>query len=142
MPQRHAPRLRGQHQVETGIPVDVDSFQRIHLDGDAKGHGVPENLRRSGLESVGDVARPASLRKQQYVDPSDVIGARKTMRYGFGGGSDAAQTIRIDRQREFGFGRTPLNFDKRDCPPSPGDQVDLASRGFHALGNDPPALEP
>ena len=35
---RVAACLRGEHQVEAGIAHDVGGFQRVHLDGDAKGH--------------------------------------------------------------------------------------------------------
>jgi hypothetical protein len=48
----------------------------------------------------------------------------------------------VDREVALGGGGTPLHFDEGDRAPAPGDQVDLAARGFHPAPDDAPAVEP
>src|SRR5690606_5770561 len=95
----------------------------------------------SRLPGIDDVARPAAGRKQQHIDADRVVRSGVAMRNHFNGGGDAAQAIFVDRQRQFGRSRAPLDLDERDRPPAPGYQVYLAPRRLHPPGDDAPSVQ-
>src|SRR3546814_10829118 len=80
----------------------------------------------SRLPDVDQMARQAPWRKEHHVD-SDII-ARSGEARGehFGGGGDAAQAIRVDREVEVFGPVAPLDLDEGDHPPASRDEVDFA----------------
>ena len=127
--------LRSQHQREAAVSGDIDAFQRVHLDSDAKAHA---DLLR--LPGIGDVARECSRRKEDDVNADILPIFRIPVRHGFGSCGNAGKTSFVDCVIKLIFLAAPFHLDKGDQLAALGDEIDFTRLGFHPLPENMPTL--
>ena len=87
------------------------------------------------------MARQAARRKEHHVDSDVIVRTREARGEHFGGGGDAAQAIRVDREVEVGGAVAPFDLDEGDHASAPRDEVDLADGDAEALALYAQAVE-
>ena len=87
------------------------------------------------------MARQAPWRKEHHVDAYVIARPGKARPQHFGGGSNAAKAILVDRKVEIGGAVAPFHLDKRNDPPAPRDQIDFARGHAQPLPEDTPAVQ-
>jgi hypothetical protein len=87
------------------------------------------------------MARQAPWRKEHHVDAYVIARPGKARSQHFGGSSDAAKAILVDRKVEIGGAVAPLHLDESDDAPAPCDEVDFARWHAQPLTKDAPAVQ-
>jgi hypothetical protein len=87
------------------------------------------------------MARQAARRKEHNVDPYGVARPGEARTEHFGGRSDAAEAVRVDRNVEVGGTVAPFDLDKGDGAPAPRDKVDLTDGNAQPLAQYAPPVE-
>jgi hypothetical protein len=94
------------------------------------------------MPDIGQMAWRAARRKEDDVDSHVIPRFTQIMPEDFRRRRDPAQPPLIDRQIQFGSGRTRLHLDKGEHRPLARDQIDLTRRGPHPPSDNLPALQP
>jgi hypothetical protein len=122
--------LRRQHQGKGRIARDVDTGNRVHLDGHAQSHEILLNIRQMHLRhpGVGDVVWIMPRRKEDDVDPHIIAGTDMLLRQNFRRHGNADQPALIDGIGPvFGAG-APFDFGKDGQARNARNQIDLPAR--------------
>ena len=73
--QRMAARLRLERQRESGIGINVDALDRIHLDGDGEAHQLSRRLSVASSAAASDCA-PGDLARMMYSSSEAMAAVR------------------------------------------------------------------
>ena len=87
------------------------------------------------------MARETPWRKQQKINPRNIVVPGIAMRQSVGSGSHTAQPPAIDGQIQIIRAIAPFDFDEGHNPAAPRDNIHLATRIAHATIQNAPAFK-
>lgn len=154
----HSEHHKGHNFIKTSphsqlhqLPPPTPASQRNSLPGDYGWVAGPKvqppntvKIRRARLShpNIGKVFWKSTWDQEQHIDADYIAILGKTGRQPFGGESDPAQAIFIERPGRSFLAAALFDFDKGESSAASCDQVDLTARNARTPCQNAPALQP